>query len=297
MIFKNQAAIFLVYSSLCIFLGGCAPGSSPLLPTATLIPTQPVSTNTPTPLPPSTVTPYPTITPQGDVSQLDEVVAAGNGEGVAPTGGSSGSAQSDTPIPTVRVSAGSAQGDVPSSLNLGSPIFTADFTQGWPSVDDSTAKISIINGQYTFTIGPFDGRFFNTSTVDQGDLYAQVDVQILECSEGGVYGLLFRQSDAGNYYAFILFCNNTYSVIARVNGSLISSPIVAGNLSGSDASGVHSLGVLAEGNNLTFYVDGQQLASASDQRQTRGDVAMYAASQSTNVMQVAFDNLKVWSLP
>lgn len=297
MIFKKQTAILPIFFSLCIYLYGCSARPSGTLPTATLIPTQPIPTNTPTPLPPSTVTPYPTITPQGDVSPPDESVAPNDGEGVQPTSEGAGSGQSETPVPTVTTAPVVRQGNVPAGLNLGSVIFTADFTQGWPSVDDPTAKISIVNGQYAFAIGPFDGRFFNTSTVDQGDLYAQVDAQILECSEGGVYGLLFRQSDAGNYYAFLLFCNNTYSVISRVNGSLRSSPIVTGDLSGADASGNHSLGVLAQGDNLTFYLDGQQLATASDQRHTSGDVALYAASQSSNVMQVAFDNLKIWSLP
>jgi hypothetical protein len=188
------------------------------------------------------------------------------------------------------------QSGVPAGLNLGPVAFSADFARGWPSVDDSTAKISIVNGQYAFTVGPFDGRFFNTSAVDQGDFYAQVDAQVVECSEGGVYGLLFRQTDDGNYYGFILFCNSTYSVTARVNGSLVASPLASGSLPDTDVTGTHSLGVLAQGDTLTFYFDEQELATISDQRHLHGDVALYAASQSANVMQVAFDNLKVWSL-
>jgi hypothetical protein len=185
---------------------------------------------------------------------------------------------------------------VPDGLNLGPVAFSADFARGWPSVDESTAKISIINGQYSFIVGPFDGRFFNTTAVDAEDFYAQVDTQIEECSEGGVYGLLFRQKDEGNYYGFILFCNNTYSVTARVNSSLVASPLSSGPLPGTDIAGAHTLGVLAQGDTLTFYFDEQELATVSDQRHSHGDVALYAASQSANVLQVDFDNLKVWSL-
>jgi len=273
---------------------GCVAESSTLLPTATLIPTQLIPTNTPTPLPPATVTPYPTITPHAPGESVNEGDATTSAtEDSQPTGVAQ--SPSETATQAVAASAG-GQGNIHEGLNLGQVEFSADFARGWPTVDEPTAKIEIVNGQYAFAIGPFDARFFNTSSIDASDFYAQVDTQIVQCTEGGVYGLLVRQSDPGNYYAFVLFCNNTYSVTARVNGSLLASPLAAGSLPGTDAIGAHSLGVLAQGGNLTFYLDGQELTSISDQRHTQGDVALYAASQSSNIMEVAFDNLKVWSL-
>ncbi len=201
-----------------------------------------------------------------------------------------------TSIPTA--TAGSA-GILPAIPDLGAVLFGADFSRGWPSIDESTAKIALRNGQYLFEIGPYDGRYFTTNAVRTSNYYAQVEAFPDECPSGGAYGLLFRFVDSGNYYGLILFCNNAYSVTGRTNGALQSSPLLAGMLPADidAASGTHVLGVLAQNGSFTFYVDGQALGSASDSRHESGDVAMYALSQTADVMRVAFDNLEIRAVP
>jgi hypothetical protein len=186
----------------------------------------------------------------------------------------------------------------PANLSLGPQIFSADFAQGWPSINDETAKISLNGGAYSFSIGPFDSRFMSTSVVDQGDYYIEVDVNVPECSEGTGYGLLMRQQDANNYYAYIIFCNNTYSLLARVNGSIPGGPLAVGPLPEgvSDTTGSHTLGAMARGQNITVFFDGEVVTDIDDDRHQQGDIALYALSQGTSVIQVDFDNLEVWAL-
>jgi len=175
----------------------------------------------------------------------------------------------------------------------------ADFSQGWPSIDEATAKIRLAGGRYIFEVGPFDGRFITTTAIDTDDLYAQVEATPESCLEGGGYGLLFRFSDNGNYYLYNVYCNNTYTVIARVNGSLAPSALSHGPLPGSvrvsDAY-PNTLGVLTTGDRFTLYLDNQVVASVSDDRHATGDLALYVVSEGANIVRVAFDNLEVWAV-
>jgi len=177
-------------------------------------------------------------------------------------------------------------------------IFSADFYQGWPSIQDTSAKIYLSNGQYIFEVGPYDGRFIATTAVNRSDLYAQVEATPIECVTNGGYGLMFRFSDAGNYYLLTIFCNNSFSVVSRIGGTFAGGVALTGTLpAGLDAASLttHTLGVLSRANTHTLYFDGQAIASFSDDRLQQGDVAIYAVSEGSGVLKVAFDNLKVWA--
>jgi hypothetical protein len=175
-------------------------------------------------------------------------------------------------------------------------VLNAPFEQGWPSEDSTTAKYSLQNGQYLFDIGPFDGRFFATTQVNEDDMYAQVEVTPSQCPPDGGYGLFFRYGDASNYYAFTVFCDGSYRVVSRVNGALSGG--TDGTVSGGDpaAAQVHTLGVKAEGTTFTFYFDGVEVGSFTDNQLTTGDVAIYAVAGGSEVLSIAFDNLQVWTL-
>lgn len=203
---------------------------------------------------------------------------------------------SESPIPATEASSG--DGGRPANVSLGPPIFSADFAQGWPQIDEETAKISLNGGAYSFTIGPFDARFMNTSAVDRADYYVEVDVNVPECPEGTGYGLLMRQQDANNYYAYIIFCNSTYSLLARVNGSIPGGPLEVGSLPDgvSAPTGSHTLGVMARGQAITVFYDGEVVTDINDDRHQQGDIALYVLSQGSNPIQVDFDNLEVWAV-
>jgi hypothetical protein len=185
----------------------------------------------------------------------------------------------------------------PVGIALGLKLFNADFSQGWPTVNDAGVKISISNGQYNFSIGPRDSGLINTAALNKNDIYAQVDVSIMKCSGGGGYGLIFRQKDTSNYYSFILFCNSSYSLLARIAGTL-KAPIQTGPLPEEllSESGTHQLGVMAKGETLSAYLDGHLIAEVQDNRLSSGDVALYAFSESENIIEVGFDNLEVWAI-
>jgi hypothetical protein len=197
--------------------------------------------------------------------------------------------------PTILPTDEPSQSRPPSEANLGQVLFQADFSQGWLTIEEETATIKIMNGQYVFEVGPFDGRYISTTAVDQADLYAQIETAPQQCNEGGGYGLLFRFVDGSNYYLITIYCNDRYSLVGRVNGSLLGQALAHGTLPpGISASDPHTLGVLTQAANLSIFMDGQLLTTASDASLDTGDIALYAVSQSASISKVAFDNLEVW---
>jgi hypothetical protein len=280
-----------LWAGLCaisVVMAGCGGASQTVLPTATPAPTQVIPTATLTVTPPPTVTPFPSLTPRGtgEATAQSTDALAGTQAGGA------------TQPATQALQPTSASGSGADGINRGAVLFTAGFEQGWPTIDEATAKVSIISGKYNFELGPYDARFISTTGVDAENLYAEVDVAVSACPASGGYGLLFRQSTGGNYYALIITCSGWYSLLARVGGTLAKDPVASGALpAGIDPkNGSHVVGVATQGDTISMYLDGQLIGQATDTRLDSGDIALYAFTESDSLIQVAFDNLEVWAI-
>lgn len=279
-----------------------------VLPTTTPAPDQPIPTITATVLPPPTVTAFPTATPSDSDQTPTGEETPGEGEAEesdVPTPGGEASPEAEsaeptateaplptsTPVPT-------EAGDGPGGVTLGQSLFVADFIQGWPTVNESSAKVGIVSGEYVFEIGPFDGRFMTTAAVNASDMFTQIETRLEGgCPEKAGYGLYFHFTDLTDYYLISLLCDNTFSATARTDGALVdlgSGPLPDG-IDATDAE-KHTLGVVAVGSRYTLYFDEVEIGSFEDGGQESGDIAPYAFSQGENVLRVAFDNLEVWAV-
>lgn len=287
-----------------VMIGCKVADASPVLPTATALPTQAVPTSTTTALPPPTVTDYPSPTmrsAEGAVAQptaLESTLPAGPAPSAAPAQSTSAPLATPTPAPTAAPSATPTLSfvNLPAGISLVGSVYTTTF-DGWPSFNDPTAKSSISNGHYHFDMGPFDGRFLNTTALNAGNVYIELDVTPDNCPEKGGYGVMFHFKDANNYYLLTIFCDNTFTAVAKVAGSV--SALSYDKLpSGLDATSndTHHLGILAHGNDYNLYLEGQPLGSFSDGQFPKGDVAIYATSQGAKVFRIDFESLKVWSV-
>ncbi|MBN1431033.1 MAG: hypothetical protein JXB07_21875 [Anaerolineae bacterium] len=286
---RQRVLFTLLGGCLAVMLLGCSHKPAEILPTTTPAPTQIIPTNTATLLPPPTVTPFPTATPRGEEPLQDDNADVAGGASDNPD---EPSVPSATDVPPTSA----APSDIPEGVGVAELVFSADFYQGWPSTSDGTAKIGIAGGQYLFEIGPFDARLVTTTAVNRRDMYIQAEVTPQKCPVKAGYGLIFRYADTGNYYLFTIFCDKTFAAGGRDGGSVFgtNNPLPDG-LDPADPS-VHYIGVLAQGDDFTIYLDRQPIGNFHDNRRQQGDVGIYAISQSDKAIQVAFDNLKVWAL-
>lgn len=175
----------------------------------------------------------------------------------------------------------------------------ADFSSGWPTFEDTSARLYPANGQYIFDLGLGALRYLATAAIDRADLYAQVEATPDECPSGGGYGLFFRFKDVDNYYALTVFCDGRVTVYLRTGGTLNPDPLLDTTLpAGLSAVGpqTHRLGILTQGSDFTIYFDDQVVGSFSSEARKRGDIALYAVSPRDARLVVAFDNLEVWSI-
>lgn len=278
--------------------------STPVLPTATALPIQAIPTATSTTLPPPTVTGFPSPTMRGAEGAADQPTTAVSQAAVVPDAATAGPQNTvapittPTPAPTVAPTATPTVSfvNLPSGLSLAGSVYTSTF-DGWPAFNEPTAKSSFSDGHYHFDMGPFDGRFLNTTALNAGNIYVELDVTPENCPAKAGYGVMFHLKDANNYYLLTIFCDNTFNVVAKVAGSV--SALSYDKLpAGLDATSndTHHLGVLAHGNDYTVYLEGQPLGSFTDGQFPKGDVAIYAVSQGGKVLKIDFESLKVWSV-
>lgn len=283
---------------LIVLLSGCGNTSATILPTTTPAPTQVVPTATATFLPPPTVTSFPTATPRGmDQPPLVDLAMTPGGlvTSVATEPLATTPTLAASPLPPTATLTPTAPPDVPEGVTVGSVLYTTSF-QGWPTMNDPTAKMSFTEGLYLFEIGPKDARYWTTLAVNQRHMYVQTEVTPKQCpSKPRVgYGLLFRYADENNYYLLTIFCDKSFTVGGKDSGSIFGNNGVLPSGLDPTSSTVHRVGVLAHGDDYKLYFDKQSIGTFSDIRRQQGDVGIYAISQADEAIRVAFGNLRVW---
>lgn len=276
-------------------VGGVAPeGEAEVLPTTT--PDQVLDTPVPTetPPPPPTVTPFPSITPEGGVPPEGETAGettAGEAGGTTgestggTTGGATGGAASNVP-------------GIPSDVPVGQRLYLADFSVGrWPEEDLETVKVEPGLGGYVWQIGPVDVYSLITGKDTWSNFYVQVEANVQRCPQDAGYGFQFRLVDTDNYYQFIVWCNDTYSFFSKlegVQGPYIPKTELPASVAGRPES-LRTIGLLAQGSDYAFYVDGVRVGDFQEGELTSGDIALWTKAGET-VFRVVFNNWEVYEL-
>jgi hypothetical protein len=288
-----------LYTCLVVMLSGCSGASSIILPTTTPAPTQVVPTATATFLPPPTVTSFPTATPRGTGRPLitDTTMTPGGLVTSVALPTENTATLAATQLPPTAISTPTAPPDIPEGVTVGSVLYTTSF-QGWQPMNDPTAKMSFVDGQYLFEIGPNDAKYRYSLAVNQRNMYVQMEVTPKQCPSKPMmgYGLMFRYSDDNNYYLLTIFCDKSYTIGGKDSGSIFGNKGVLSSDLDPTSSTTHRVGVLARGDDYTLYFDKKSIGTFHDIRRQQGDVGIYAISQADEAIRVAFGNLKVWTI-
>ncbi len=109
---------------------------------------------------------------------------------------------------------------------------------------------------------------------------------------GSSSGIVFRADRATTHlYYFIIDKNGNYYLKVYFDKFGNSSIVASGSSPAIHASGSNLIGVVAQGNNISLYVNRQPIKSVSDSTFSSGQVGVVALAG-----EVAFSNAKVWSL-
>ncbi len=208
-----------------------------------------------------------------------------------------GTAQA-TPIPTP-----GPAGDP--DLPAGDPNWTHTFNNadGWGLYEDDYVSFTVEDGAAVLTAfqgDSWDGWMLSWSTLS--DYYLEgVFTYDADCSGLDRAGLVFRQNKPEETYIGYLFsvsCDGRYA-LRKWDGTAFTNliPWTASDLIEIDPDEPVRLGVLADGNRLALYINGQKLGEAADSAYSEGRFGLLVASENTEDFKVLVDELSYWTLP
>jgi len=166
---------------------------------------------------------------------------------------------------------------------VGSAVpFTDDFSDpasGWGAASNETFVRGYDSGKYLIRID--NPNWFVWTTA--GKRYTDISVETTVYSEGmpdNHYGLLCRQSDEGAYY-FAISSDGYYAIFHQTKDNTLE-PLTGTAMLRSPAIHLggepNKLLAVCKGTELTFYVNGEQIAQVEDDTLNRGDIGMAAGT-------------------
>lgn len=258
----------------------------------TLLPDQVAQTLTAAPTlppsrtPPASATPFASSTPAPTSTGLPTTTPT---EGPTPT---------PTPPPL-------SPDDPRQGINLAAPDERDDFTTryGWFEYDDArAATITWQPGQLSATDHRTDGfLWWSTSGHTAWNLYAEVTATAEECEGKDAYGMAVRIGGSGydRGYTLEFSCDGHYRMRRFDSGS---TPEILQEWTPAEAirtgrAAENRIGFLAEGPELTGFVNGQPLTTIEDPRYVFGNLGLFAEANETEGATAVFRDFALWHLP
>jgi hypothetical protein len=198
-----------------------------------------------------------------------------------------------------QLAGGGGGGTSPSSAASSKVLFQDDFSDsssGWPEASDSDKAAG-----YTG-----DGRYSIQAITEKQDVWAHpgqdfsdVSIEVDAVKSGGPdnndFGVICRFVDDGNFYFFLL-ASDGFQVIGKYeNGEAVF--LSAEKMQPSDEvnQGTESNHLRADcnGNTLTLFANGTQVAQVTDTSFSHGDVGLTAGTFDDPNVSIVFDNFVV----
>ena len=249
-------ALLLALGALSL-LAACLPSSEPLPPLPTATPLPPTVTPTPTTVwfpPTATFTPLPT---------------------------------SPHVSPTVDL-----------RVERGALILTDDFqdAESWELGELPAGIIALGKTELTIAIHQPGGYLSSMRrTTALKDYYVEVMASPSLCRGEDEYGLLLRVTNSNDFYRFSLNCQGQVRLDRYLHGEAATLKAPAYN--GAVPPGAPSssrLGVLLRGKTMQFFVNDQQVFTASDPSLLTGSLGFFARSNGDNAVTVNFSDLQIF---
>jgi hypothetical protein len=182
----------------------------------------------------------------------------------------------------------------------GDILYEDDFSSktGWTLTDTEAGSVAYGKDELTIAIGEKNAYLYSVhEDPNFSDFYLEITAEPNLCKDLDEYGVLFRISSEIDYYRFSLSCNGQIR-LDRVVGGQASSP-QPWILSGSVPPGAPSssrLGISAEGEKMSFFVNGQYQFTIHDPLLASGGVGVFARSTNNTAVTVNFSDLIVYEI-
>ena len=179
----------------------------------------------------------------------------------------------------------------------GNILFQDDFSDsgsGWTSLNDQDGSVGYANAEYQINVTSPKIFMSGTSGKTASDVILQVTARVRNPSNQGDYGLICRQQENGNYYAFEVSEDGYASIWKSADGKI--SPLVDWEFfQGLEGKTEMQITAACIGNQLGLAVDGQLLIETTDSDLQEGDTGLIAGTWDISGLVVGFDDFTIRS--
>ncbi len=183
------------------------------------------------------------------------------------------------------------------SLPSGSVLFQDDFTSPISGFNHFITPEGIMDydsGGYRILVNALQTNFWATPRKNFTNVRMEVDTGKLGGPDENRIGLLCRYTD-NNYYFFLISSDGYYGIGVYYSGQaiLLGQSEMQPHEGIKKGAAVNHLRADCVGNQLAFYVNGYQVASAQNDVLGSGDVGLLAGAFTKPGVDVVFDNFVV----
>ncbi|MEA3326344.1 MAG: hypothetical protein U9R53_03430, partial [Chloroflexota bacterium] len=171
---------------------------------------------------------------------------------------------------------------------------------GWPTGFSEYTTIVFEDGYLKLTADTeFDG--WRLTWPFLGDSYLEVKLQSPKCQGNDHFGMMFRvpaNANANKGYLFGITCDGKYN-LRRWDGQTMSSLVewTASDAVNTAENGINKLGVMAEGKNLTLYINGQKIKEITNTVYLNGSFGVFVGGTNVEDLTVWVDEIRYWNIP
>jgi hypothetical protein len=195
------------------------------------------------------------------------------------------------------------------TLTLNDPLLNNSQGHGWDVYSmPVNNNCEFVNGGYEVTQQNQNNNSANdisNSCVAEKTSFANFTFQVnMTITKGGCGGLEFRADNQGidgygmlvcasstaltpaSYWSFRLLASGGYSTLAQASSTAIHTAYGQTNV----------LAIVAIGSSLTFYANGQKMATVTDTKRTSGEIGVMVSGLPGVETDAIFHNAEVWTM-
>ena len=190
------------------------------------------------------------------------------------------------------------------ALILGTPAWTQDFNAGssaW-DFDSPQATFEVVNGALALTArnNP-NWHSWYVSSPKLRNAYVEATIEFSACAGADRFGLAVRSSSDGQQFYFMgINCEGEWGFL-RMAEDVDINQIRAFQPADPLSTGTnlpHRVGIWMEGSSFTFYIDGEEVGTATDDTlKSEGFTGFLIAYANTSGFTVRVDKLQYWKIP
>jgi len=176
---------------------------------------------------------------------------------------------------------------------------TFDSIGTWTTGEDVGAVGRVLDGVYELSVEESGGIFWVTAGRSFEDGQYMVEATPLEGAVDNGYGMLFRADDEENNFYIFKVSSDGFVFIGRCFDSCLDQQVIVDQDWFSSAAVrqgfnvTNTLRVTANGSDMIFYINDQEVGRASNDEFRNGDIGLMAETFTPGGLRVAFDDFLV----